>query len=199
VDAGTPPPEPPPAYVAAATDERPRTPREVELCEKASHFDWLYFGAGIVGDVAAIWLDGTLKYQSPGLTYLGPSALGLAWGWTIGGGYLALPKCSPNWVASAPPEGNVRADWPIAIALAGLSGVMAPFLVGTEIGGIPVYWPEAQRTMRLVFASGGGVAGALLPYLLPPKTWSAAKELEHLRGGATDDGRGAFVSWSVRF
>lgn len=53
--------------------------------------------------------------------------------------------------------------------------------------------------MRLVLASGFGIAGALLPYLLPPKTWRAAKELERLRAAPTEDGRGAFVSWRVRF
>ena len=26
-----------------------------------------------------------------------------------GGGYLAQPKCSPDWVAHAPPDGDVRA------------------------------------------------------------------------------------------
>ncbi len=53
--------------------------------------------------------------------------------------------------------------------------------------------------MRLGLASAFGVGGALLPYLLPPQTWRAAKELEHLRARPTEDGRGAFVSWSVRF
>ena len=41
-----------PAYVYAATDYRPRQPREIALCEKASSFDWLYTGtmaAGLVG------------------------------------------------------------------------------------------------------------------------------------------------------
>jgi hypothetical protein len=193
-------PPPPPPYVSAATDERPRGPREVELCEKASHVDWLYLGGALAADVAAIWLDNTLKYNdSTGLRYMGPAAVGLSWGWTIGGGYLALPKCSPDWVESSPPEGDVRADWPIALSFAALAGLMAPFIAGEEIGSSPQSWPVPERTMRLVIASGMGVTGALLPYLLPPKTWRAAKELERLRAGATEDGRGAFVSWSLRF
>jgi hypothetical protein len=201
LDAALPPP-PPGIYLAApaATDERPRGPREVELCDKASHVDWLYLGGAIAADVAAIWLDGNLKYNDTrGVRYLGPASVGLAWGWTLGGGYLALPKCSLDWVGSAPPEGDVHADWPMAIAFAGLAGLMAPFIEGEEIGGVPSAWPVGERSLRLVIASGSGVAGALLPYLLPPKTWRAAKELEHLRAGSTEDGRGAFVSWSVRF
>jgi hypothetical protein len=51
--------------------------------------------------------------------------------------------------------------------------------------------------MRLILAGTGGALGALLPYLLPPKTWRAAKELEHLRAGA--DAHGAFVGYTIRF
>ncbi len=193
-------PPPPAAYVYAATDERPRTPREIELCDRASRADWLYIGSGLVLDVAAIWLDGTLKYQGgAGLHYLGSGSVGLAWGFTLGGGYLALPKCSRDWVPSPPPEGDVRADWPIAASIAALAGVMSPFIVGEEIGVIPQDWSVGQRTMRLVFASTGGVVGALVPYLVPPKTWRAAMELRDVRAGATDDGRGAFVSLGFRF
>jgi hypothetical protein len=184
----------------AATDERPRGAAEADLCERASHVDWLYLGGALAADVGSIWLDLNLKYnESRGVRYLGPAAVGLSLGWSLGGGYLALPKCSPDWVASAPPEGDVRAPWPVAFALAGLAGIVSPIIMGAEVGPLPQAWPVGERSMRVVLASAAGVSGALLPYLLPPKTWRAAKELEHLRAGATDDGRGAFVTWAVRF
>jgi hypothetical protein len=201
VDA-VPPPEPQAsAYVfAAATDERPRTPHEVELCAKASHPDWLYFAGIAAADVGSIFLDTTLKlHGDAGARYLGAGAVGLSFGWTLGGGYLALPKCAPDWVGSAPPEGDVRRDLPMALAFAGLAGIVSPFVVGIETGPIPVEWPREERQWRLVIGGITGITGALLPYLLPPQTWSAAKELEHLRAGPTPDGRGATVSWSVRF
>ena len=51
--------------------------------------------------------------------------------------------------------------------------------------------------MRLVLAGTGGAIGALLPYLLPPKTWRAKKELEHIRAGAT--AHGGFVGYTLSF
>jgi hypothetical protein len=207
VDSLPPPPPPspaalsaPPAYVYAATDERPRTPHEIELCKKASSTDWLYLISGLVLTTGAIALDTELRaLSSEGLRYLGPSAVGLTWGFTIGGGYLSLPKCSPDYVSSRPPEGNVRTEWEIAIAFAALAGLTAPVLEATETGIIPEQWSNTERVMRLVLSSALGIGGALLPYLLPPKTWRAAKELENLRAGATEDGRGAYFSWRVRF
>jgi hypothetical protein len=194
-------PPPPPAYVYAATDYRPRSARELELCEKASNVDWLYVGAGLLGAVATIALD-TEVFQtesSPGVRLLGPSFIGLTWGFTIGGGYLALPKCSPSWVQSAPPEGNVRADWPAAAALTVLAAATAPVIVGVETGegSVTLPWSTTERSLRLVLSGTTGALGALLPYLLPPKTWRAKKELEHLRAGAT--AQGAFVGYSMSF
>ncbi|MGO8991939.1 MAG: hypothetical protein ACLQVI_01325 [Polyangiaceae bacterium] len=195
-----PPPPPPPAYVYAATDERPRTPHEVELCKKASTTDWLYLASGVVLTAGSIALDTELRSSaSEGVRYLGPSAVGLTWGFTFGGAYLALPKCSPDYVASHPPEGDVRTDWEIAIAFAALSGLTAPVVVAIESGTAPEQWSNTERVMRLALASALGIGGSLLPYLLPPKTWRAAKELEHLRAAPTDDGRGAYFSWRVRF
>jgi len=165
VDTLPPPPPPQPAYVYAATDERPRGQRETELCAKASTPDWL----------------------------------GLTWGFTLGGGYLSIPKCSMDYVQSRPPEGDVRVVWPMAVAFAALAGVTAPIIEATEIGAPSLTWSDGERVTRVVLSSGLGVAGALLPYLLPPKTWRAARELERIRAGATADGRGAFVSWGVRF
>ena len=52
------PPSPQEApYVYAATDLRPRQTREIELCEKASHFDWQYTGAFALGFGASIYLN----------------------------------------------------------------------------------------------------------------------------------------------
>jgi hypothetical protein len=197
------PPSPlsPPAYVYAATDLRPRTPHETELCAKASTTDWLYFVSGVVLTAGSIALDTGLRDSSAseGARYLGPSAIGLSWGFTLGGGYLALPKCSLDFVPSRPPEGDVRTNWEIALAFAALAGLTAPVIVATETGAIPEQWGNPERVMRLVLASGLGVGGALLPYLLPPKTWRAAKELEHLRAGPTEDARGGYLSWRVVF
>jgi hypothetical protein len=202
VDSAPPPPAPPPSppYVYAATDERPRTKQEIDLCEKASSPDWLYFGSGLLLTGGSIALDTALRSSSSeGVRYLGPSAVGLTWGFTIGGGYLSLPKCSPDYVASHPPEGNVRTEWEIAFAFAALAGLTAPVIVATETGTIPERWSNAERIMRLGLSSVFAIGGALLPYALPPKTWRAAKELENLRGGPTEDGRGAYFSWRVRF
>jgi hypothetical protein len=186
--------------VYAATDERPRGKRETELCESASTPDWMYFGAGIVLLAGSITLDTEVKYSSSiDVRQLGPSAVGLTWGFTLSGGYLSIPKCSMDYVGGSPPEGNVRTAWPMALAFAALAGISAPLLAATEIGVPSPSWSDGERVTRVFLASGFGVAGALLPYALPPKTWRAAKELEHLRAGTTADGRGGFVSWSVRF
>jgi len=200
VDTLPPPPPPQPAYVYAATDERPRGQRETELCAKASTPDWLYFGSGILLTAAAITLDNEVKYNNSILVrQLGPASVGLTWGFTLGGGYLSIPKCSMDYVQSRPPEGDVRVVWPMAVAFAALAGVTAPIIEATEIGAPSLTWSDGERVTRVVLSSGLGVAGALLPYLLPPKTWRAARELERIRAGATADGRGAFVSWGVRF
>ena len=200
VDAPPPPPPPPPAYVYAATDERPRGPRETELCAKASTPDWLYLGSGVLLTALAIKLDNTVEdSNSIFVRQLGPSSVGLTWGFTLGGGYLSIPKCSMDYVQSPPPEGDVRVAWPMAVAFAAIAGITAPILVGVENGSPSPSWDNGERVTRVVLASAFGVGGALLPDLLPPKTWRAARELEHLRAGATGDGRGGFVSWSVRF
>jgi hypothetical protein len=194
-------PPPPPPYVYAATDYRPRGDREVELCKRASRVDWLYFGGSVLADVGTITLD-ELVFQVSGteaVRLVGPPLVGLSWGFTVGGGYLALPKCSPDFVGAAPPEGNVRADWPMAVGMTLLATATAPALVGIETGVGPVTypWSTTERTLRLVLAGAGGLAGALLPYLLPPRTWRAAKELQHLRAGAT--AHGGFVGYAISF
>jgi hypothetical protein len=195
------PPPPPPAYVYAATDYRPRGAEELDLCRRASSVDWFYFGGSLLADVATITLDEEVFQVSgmEGVRLVGPSLVGLSWGFTLGGGYLALPKCSPDYVQAAPPEGGVRADWPMAVGMTLLATVTAPALVGIETGVGPVTlpWSTTERSMRLVLAGAGGLVGALVPYLLPPKTWRAKKQLEHLRAGAT--ARGGFVGYAVSF
>jgi len=197
VDAVSPPP-----YVYAATDERPRGDREVELCKKASRFDWLYYSMPLALTAGTIALDSQVfkpKYDQPGWSYVGAGTVGFAWGWALGSLHMALPKCSPDWVGSAPPEGDVRTSWHLAAAFTLLAAVTAPIVVGTETGPQPPAWDVSQRQARLGFAALGGVAGALFPYLLPPRTWSAARELARIRAEGTPDGRGAFVSYSLRF
>jgi hypothetical protein len=111
-------------------------------------------------------------------------------------------------VASPPREGDVRATWPLALSLALLAGVTAPIVNGIAIGtfcappacqdGLPAAWTTFEREMHVVAAGVSGFGGALLPYLLPPRTWSAARDLDHLRMGA--DGRGnVFVGYSAAF
>lgn len=46
----------------------------------------------------------------------------------------------------------------------------------------------SERQARLIVAGVAGFGGALLPYLLPPKTWRAARKLEQLRIGADTAG-----------
>ncbi len=198
-DAPPPPPPTPPAYVWAATDIGPRSQEERDLCNKARHPDWLYLGGLVLADVASIYLDTQVFKASgePGVRFFGPAVVGLSVGATIGGGYLALPKCSNTWAYNAPPEGDVRHDWPIALALAGLSAGVAPIVFGVETGPWQPDWTTTERSMRIVVASVSGFTGALLPYLLPPKTWRAAKQLEHLRAGG--DQQGAFIGYSIKF
>jgi hypothetical protein len=214
VDADTPPSPPPshveaPApYVYAATDERPRTPREKELCKTAGTFDWLYWGTTVALATGAVLLDQFVLQSAPNAAerLTGPALIGLTWGGVLGGGYLALPKCEPGLVRSPNPDGDAHPAWPAAIAIALLAGATAPLLVGIETGtgAVTTPWSTAERTGRLVTAGVAGAGGALLPYLIPPKTWRAAKELQKIRVGAvasmgTAPVSGAVVSYTVRF
>ena len=197
---------PPPAPVAtgtrpppAATDLYPRDAEERRLCEKASTPDWLYMAIPPVLVAGAIVLDSQgLKFQENAfLRTLGPASVGLTWGFMVGGTYLALPKCSPTYVSTIPVEGDVRASWPMAFALAMFAGATAPVIVGIETGPLPLSWTTVERSMRLVTAGVVAFGSALLPYLLPPKTWRAMKQLQDIRAGATKDG--FFVSVGLTF
>lgn len=178
-----PPPIEPAPYAYSATDSAPRQSREIELCERASHFDWQYTGGFLLGLTASLLADiGPLKESGqPGVRLLGPGLVGFTWGGFLGGGYLSLPKCDPQWAWGPPPEGNVRATWPMAIVIAMASATTAPFLDYTFIGFVKPSWPVAERSGRIFVAAGTGALGALFPYLVPPRTWSAAKEIERIR------------------
>lgn len=204
MEPATPPPDLHGAEVAprpplAATDIYPRDAQERELCDRASGADWLYMAVPPFLVAGAIVLDSQgLKYQdSAFVRTLGPASVGLTWGFFVGGFYLALPKCSPHWVPGAPPEGDVRATWPMAIAMAMFAGATAPIVVGIETGPLPTSWTTAERAGRVVTAGLVGFGSALLPYVLPPKTWRAAKELQRLRATVSEEG--AYVSWGMAF
>jgi hypothetical protein len=189
---------PPPAEVAPAAspavapgDIYPRSGHEQELCERASHPDWLYLGGLLVLDAGAVYYDGSGTIQnssSIAVRFTGPVALGLVWGATLGGGWLALPKCDPHWVGEAPREGDVRAQWPLALSLALLAGATAPIFNGIVAQSVPQSLSTLEQSMHVVAAGVAGFGGALLPFLVPPRTWSAAGELEKIRVGT--DGRG---------
>jgi hypothetical protein len=193
-----PPPDQAP-YVYAATDIRPRQTREIELCEKASHFDWQYTGGFALAFAASIYVNiDRLKHTGhTALRLLGPGLVGFTWGGFLSGGYLSLPKCDPLWAYGPPPEGNVRTAWPLATAIAILSGVTAPIMDYTFLGPVKIQWPVEERSARVFVAAGAGLLGALFPYVLPPRTWSAAKEIERMRVEGMPGG--AQLSYTTHF
>jgi len=202
-----------PPYVYAPSTIYPVTEQERELCAKASHIDWAYLGGLAAIDLAAIFANSFNANTPPGedpgpwsgfkvshdwtVRMLGPVTIGLAWGATVGGGYLALPKCDPNWVGFPPREGQSRASWPIAVALAGFASITGPMIMGIATGPVPFDWSTEERTARLIVTGAFSAVGALLPYLVPPRTWSAARELEKIRAEVAP--QGAFISYSTRF
>jgi hypothetical protein len=171
-------------YVYAPGDIYPRTEREKELCDQASHPDWLYLGGLLALDVGAVWLgtSGAVKFASDeAVRYAGPAMIGLTWGATLGGAWLALPKCSLHWVEVPPREGDVHATWPLALSIALLAGATAPIVNGIAVGNLPQQWSTEEREAHVAVAAVFGFAGALLPYVLPPRTVAAARELERIR------------------
>jgi hypothetical protein len=192
-------PPDPPAYVYAPSDYRPRQAREIALCEKASSFDWLYTGTFAAAVVGSEYLSiGVFKQsETPGVRLIGPGLIGFSWGGFLSGGYLSLPKCDPLWAEGPPPEGNVRATWPLAAAITLLSAVTAPAIDYIFLGAVPVHWPVTERTARVFIAMGTGVLGSLFPYVLPPKTWSANREIQRIRLGEVAGG--PFVSYGFLF
>lgn len=183
----------------AASDIRPRQPREIALCERASHFDWMYTGTMALGLVASEYISIAQLKQSelPGVRIIGPGLIGFFWGAFLSGGYLSLPKCDPLWAYGAPPEGNVRAAWPIATAISLIATVTAPALDYVFLGAVPVHWTVPERSARVFIAMGSGLVGSLFPYLLPPRTWAAKREIERIRIGEVAGG--PFVSYGFAF
>jgi hypothetical protein len=162
----------------------------------------VYLGALAVLDVAAIGLGSSYSIKYTGsipLRMSGPLMIGLTWGATIGGAWLALPQCSPDWVGESPREGGDRAIWPMALSLALLAAATAPIVNGIAIGSnLPHDWTDLERGTHVVVAGLAGFGGALLPYVLPPRTWRAAREIERIRMGAGAGG-GMFLSYAVVF
>jgi hypothetical protein len=185
--------------VYAATDIRPRQTREIELCAKASSFDWQYTGAFALGFAASIYLniDQLKNTDSAATRLLGPGLVGFTWGGFLGGGYLSLPKCDPLWAYGPPPEGNVRLHWPLATAIAIIAGVTSPIMDYTFLGPVKLQWAVEERSARVFVGAGAGVLGALFPYLLPPRTWSAAREIERIRVQGLPGG--AQASYTLHF
>lgn len=197
--AALPPPPDPAPYVYGATDLRPRSTREIELCKQASEFDWQYTGAFAVGLITSVYLDINQLKQSgtAALRLLGPGLVGFSWGGLLSGGYLSLPKCDPLWAWGPPPEGNIRTVWPMAAAVAIISGVTSPILDYTFLGPVKLQWAVEERSARVFVAAGAGVLGSLFPYILPPRTWSAAREIERMRVEGMPGG--AQISYTTRF
>jgi len=185
--------------VYAATDIRPRQTKEIELCEKASHFDWMYTGAFALSFAASVYVNiDRLKHEtSPAVRLLGPGLVGFTWGGFLSGGYLSLPKCDPLWAYGPPPEGNVRAQWPLAMVIGIVAGVTAPIMDYTFLGPVKPSWPVEERTARVFIGAGAGILGSLFPYILPPRTWAAAKEIERMRVQGMPGG--AQVSYTYTF
>jgi hypothetical protein len=169
------------------------------LCEEASTADWLYLSIPPVLVAGAVALD-TQVFKYDGSAFvreLGPAFIGLTWGTFFGSFYPSLPTCSPHFATSIPPEGDVRTNWPLALAFAALAGATAPIVDFIAIGPVPTTWSDAERVTRLFVAGTLAFGAAFIPYLLPPKTVRAARELLKLRPSVS--AQGSFVSYSLRF
>jgi hypothetical protein len=176
----------------------PHPEEQARLCDSAASPDWLYLGVLAAMDVGAVYLEAQWNNADSLATRLtAPGLVGFAWGATLGGGYLALPKCDRHWVRYPPREGEVRATWPLTLGITVLAAISAPVIVGTIQGPLLPNWTDEERFGHLAFASGGAILGALLPYVLPPKTWRAARELQRIRAGA--DQTGAYVTYTLRW
>lgn len=182
------------SYGVAPGDIYPRGAEQRRLCGEASTTDWAYLGALLGLDAGAITLASLDSLQNSTVLparFVNPLAIGVTWGATVGGAWLALPKCSPEWVGEAPREGGVRLTWPVALSLALLAGATAP-VINAIVEGYDTSspWSTFEREMHIVTAGVAGFGGALIPYLLPPRTWAAARELDRIRFGS--DGRGTY-------
>jgi hypothetical protein len=209
-------PPPPPAIVepafprVAATDFYPRGSHESHLCESASHPDWLYLAIPPLLLAGAIALDTQVfKYDwasfgggkdtngSAAMRDVGPVLVGATWGIFLGSFYPSMPKCSMHFATTAPPEGQVRTDWPVALAFAMLAAATAPIVDYIAIGPVPDSWTDSERISRIAFSASLAFGAALIPYLVPPKTLRHARELYNLR--ASVSAQSSFVSYTLHF
>lgn len=200
-------PEKPGLGRVASTDLYARSARERELCETASHPDWLYLAIQPLLVAGAITLDTQVfKYDwsvfggTEGSTFvrdIGPELLGLTWGTFVGSFLPSMPKCSPHFASTVPPEGQVRTPLTLAFAFAFFAGVTAPIIDYIAIGYVPPSWSDGERVSRVVLASTFAFGAAFIPYLLPPATVRAARELEKIR--ATVSAQGGFVTYTTSF
>lgn len=191
---------PPAARFTAAGQIAPQNDEERDLCERGSSPDYLYLGGLLALDVAAIAVHPTLKQDDHQIVRtLGSGFIGLSWGATLGGAPLTLPTCDRTWVYGPPPEGDIRARWPFALALSLAAATTAPIIVGITTGPLPSQWTYGERSSRLWIAAGTGAIGSLLPYVpvLSPRTWRAGKELERLRFAPIEGG--AYGVYTVAF
>jgi hypothetical protein len=187
-------------YGFAPGDIYPRGSEEAELCASASTPDWAYLlGLGVLDAGAILYgsSDFIKNVDRIGIRFTGPALIGLTWGATVGGSWLSLPKCSMHWVGESPREGGVRQVWPLALSFALLAGATAPIVNRIADGSEPMAWTDLEREMHVVTAGVFGFAGAFLPYLVPPKTWAAAREIDRLRVSAS--AQGAFIGYVGTF
>ena len=183
----------------AATDYYARDARERDLCETASKPDYFYLTIPFVLTAGAVVLDSIVMKYDPNepVRDLGPALVGLTWGSFVGAFFPSMPKCSPHIVTTAPPEGDVRASWPVAFAFALLAGATAPVVDYIAIGPVPDAWGNAERVSRIVISGTLAFGAAFIPYLIPPRTVWAARQLQHLR--ASVSAQSSFVSYTFQF
>ncbi len=179
-------------------DIYPRGERERRLCEKAATTDWLYLSAAGVATIGSVWVNAETKYSSPWpVRFLGPASIGLSMGWLIGSLPLALPQCSETGMRFGGREGDVRKPAIVAISLALGSAALSSITMAIATGQQPQAWDNAERAGRVITTSSFAISGALLPYLLPPKTWRAAEELRKMRFEVNE--ARAFLTYSTSF
>ncbi len=179
-------------------DIYPRGAHERELCDKAASTDWIYLSTAGLATVGSVVINSETKYSSTWpVRFLGPASVGLSMGWLIGSLPLALPQCSETGMRFSGREGDTRKPGYLAISLALGSVALSSITMAVATGQQPQEWGNVERAGRVLTTSGFAIAGSLLPYLLPPKTWRAAEELRKLRFEASEER--AFVTYSMTF